>query len=70
MPLAFSGASEEAIEAVSIKFFDDLSKAKDISFLEQNLTVYLTKKNGKWEVVNNEELWNIITGNVTKVFGE
>ncbi|MHD0318739.1 DUF5105 domain-containing protein [Fusobacterium sp. THCT1E2] len=70
MPLAFSGASEEVMEAASIKFFDDLSKNKDLSFLEQNLTVYLTKENGKWEVVNNEELGNIITGNATKAFGE
>lgn len=64
MPLAFSGASEETITAASIKFFDDLSKTKDLSYLEQNFTYYLTKENGSWEILNKEEAGKILTGNI------
>ena len=70
MPLAMSGASEKAIEASAIKYFDDLSKKKNLSYLEQDVTVYLSKKDGKWVVDNGDELTNVVTGNLMEVFGE
>lgn len=70
MPLAFSGASEKAIDAAATKYFDDLSKSEDLSYIEQDVTVYLSKKDGKWTIDNGDELTNIVTGNLMEVLGE
>lgn len=70
MPLAFSGMSDKAIEATSIKYFDDLAKSKDLSYIEETVTACLSKKNGKWQIDNTEEIGNVISGNVATMFEE
>ncbi len=70
MPLAFSGATPEIIDATGLKFFEDLVKREDLSYVEKDGIVFLEKRDDKWAVTNSNEVFSLLIGGVDKAFNE
>ena len=68
MPLAMSGAPESVLDAAATKFFDDLLKSKDLSYVEKNLIVKMQKEDGEWKIVNFSEVLGAALGGLDKLF--
>ncbi|EHO79256.1 hypothetical protein HMPREF9942_00259 [Fusobacterium animalis F0419] len=68
MPLAMSGAPESALDAAATKFFDDLFKRSDLSYVEKNLIVKMQKEDGEWKIVNFSEVLGAALGGLDKLF--
>ena len=68
MPLAMSGAPESALDAAATKFFDDLFKRTDLSYVEKNLIVKMQKEDGEWKIVNFSEVLGAALGGLDKLF--
>lgn len=68
MPLAMSGAPESALDAAATKFFDDLFKRSDLSYVEKNLIVKMQKEDGEWKIVNFSEVLGAALSGLDKLF--
>ena len=68
MPLAMSGAPDAALDAAATKFFDDLLKSKDLSYVEKNLIVKMQKIDGEWKIENGTEVIGAALGGLDELF--
>lgn len=66
MPLAFSGMSEQSLNASAKKFFDDLLDLPGLSYVEKNISIHMEKINGKWVIKNQEDLKSAMIGGIDK----
>lgn len=66
--LTFAGATEEEIEENKTKLFTGLGNRSDLKYIETDVIVKMKKEDGKWNIVNNEEVMNAITGNLSNIF--
>ncbi|AVQ26596.1 hypothetical protein C4N20_00360 [Fusobacterium ulcerans] len=55
IPLSFAGATDEEIEEDATKFFTALGTRSDLKYIETNIVI-------------REEVMDVITGNVSKIF--
>lgn len=68
IPLAFAGATEEEIEEKATEFFTELGTRSDLKYIETDVIVRMEKEDGKWNLVNNDDVMDAITGNLSNIF--
>ncbi len=68
LPMAFTNPSEEALEKASKKFFEDLSKRKDLKYIDQTVDVHMKKVDGKWVGDKNKMFMGIFSGSLGNFF--
>lgn len=57
-----------ALDAAATKFFDDLFKRADLSYVEKNLIVKMQKEDGEWKLVNLSEVIGAALGGLDELF--
>ncbi|MHB9307812.1 DUF5105 domain-containing protein [Fusobacterium polymorphum] len=54
-PLIETNMGEEAFTKATVDYFSDLSK-KDLDYTETNIKVHMEKIDGKWKVINTDDV--------------
>lgn len=66
IPLVFSFKSEEDINKTTVKFYEDLAKREDLSYLYTTIDVEMEKVNNEWAIKNEDTLIKAISSGVNK----
>ena len=68
--LAFTGGTEEQIEALFMESFLKHINDKDAPMLTSDVTVHLEKKDGRWIITADDALINALTGSLQKAWAD
>ncbi|MDU1911325.1 hypothetical protein [Fusobacterium sp.] len=60
--------TDEQIEEKATKFFIELEKRNDLKYIETDIIVTLEKSDGEWFIVNNDEIIDVLTGDISSMF--
>ena len=62
------GSDGNHFEKAGRKFFENIAKRKDLSYVETPMTVHLEKNEKQWNIVNGSELYGAILGGNSRIF--
>lgn len=60
--------TDKQIEEKATKFFIELEKRNDLKYIETDIIVTLEKSDGEWFIVNNDEIIDVLTGDISSMF--
>lgn len=66
--LTLDGATEEEIQENAIKFFMELIDRSDLKYIKTDIVIRMERNDDEWFIVNNDEIIDAITGNLSKTF--
>ncbi|WP_308009102.1 hypothetical protein [uncultured Fusobacterium sp.] len=61
-------SSSKTAEENAIKFFTELKNRNNLKYIETDIIIRMEKTDGEWFIVNNDEIIDAITGNLSNMF--
>lgn len=70
LTLSNKNSTDKNLEKNAKEFFLDLLEKENLNYIEKKVIVYMVKENGKWDIVNRNELIDALIGNFSGVINK